>query len=292
MIAVQLFVNGLIAGSIYALVASGFSLIYATNRFVHFAHGTTVTVGAYMLFTFFSLLGLNFFIAAFCTVVSTGLLGLLMFLLIYRPLKQRKSSNAILLVASIGLMIFLENLMLLLFGADVKTLAYIPVRKGIELWGAIITPLQIVIIATALLLLCFVWIFTKYTKLGKAMRAVADNEELAEIMGLNARAVQAKSFVLGSGIAGLASVLVVLEQNIEPVMGTGLIIKGFTGAIIGGISSLPGAVLGSYLLGIVENFGIWWLPSGYKDAIAFVLLFLFLLVRPSGILGISKGIKE
>ena len=154
MIAVQLFVNGLIAGSIYALVASGFSLIYATNRFVHFAHGTTVTVGAYMLFTFFSLLGLNFFIAAFCTVVSTGLLGLLMFLLIYRPLKQRKSSNAILLVASIGLMIFLENLMLLLFGADVKTLAYIPVRKGIELWGAIITPLQIVIIATALLLLC------------------------------------------------------------------------------------------------------------------------------------------
>lgn len=292
MIVFQLFINGLIAGSIYALVASGFSLIYATNRFVHFAHGATVTTGAYILLTLFSTIGLNFYIASLLTIILTGLLGWVMHTLLYQPLKKRKSSNAILLVASIGLMILLENLMLLFFGADVKTLNYLVVRKGIEFGGAVITPLQIVIIFTALVLLVALWVFVKFSKLGKTMRAVADNPELSGIVGINASKIQGYSFILGSAIAGVASILVALEQNIEPVMGTGLIIKGFTGAIIGGVTSLPGAVLGSYLLGLVENFGIWWLPSGYKDAIAFVLLFIFLLVRPTGILGINKGVKE
>lgn len=292
MIAFQLLVNGLIAGSIYALVASGFSLIYATNKFVHFAHGTTVTVSAYFMFALFSQLGVPFYVAAVMTIIGAGALGWLMYAALYRPLKQRGSSNAILLVASIGLMILLENLMLLIFGADVKTLNFIEVRKGIEIGGAVITPLQIVIIAISVLLLISLWILTKKTKFGMTMRAVSDHPELARISGINADKAAAQSFMLGSSIAGLAAILIALEQNIEPVMGTGLIIKGFTGAIIGGITSLPGAVLGSYILGLAENFGIWWLPSGYKDAIAFVLLFVFLLWRPAGILGLSKGSRE
>lgn len=292
MIAFQLLLNGLIAGSIYALVATGFSLIYSTNRFVHFAHGTTVTVSAYVLLTFFSIIGLNFYVAALLTIAVAALLGWVMYRVLYLPLQRKKSSNAILLVASIGLMILLENLMLLIFGADVKTLNFLMVRKGLEIGGAVITPLQIVIIATALVLLILLWLFISRAKLGKAMRAVADNPELARITGINTERVAAQSFALGSAIAGVAAILVALEQNIEPVMGTGLIIKGFTGAIIGGVTSLPGAVLGSYLLGLVENYGIWWLPSGYKDAIAFVLLFAFLLWRPTGILGINKGVKE
>ena len=124
------------------------------------------------------------------------------------------------------------------------------------------------------------------------MRAVADNLELAKINGINTKKVQYIGFGIGSALAGLAGVLIALEQNVNPTMGTGLMLKGFTGAIIGGITSLPGAVLGSYLLGIIENFGIWYLPSGYKDAIAFVLLLLFLLVRPQGILGIKKGVRQ
>lgn len=292
MIAFQLLINGLIAGSIYALVASGFSLIYATNRFVHFAHGTTVTVSAYFLFALFSQLGIPFYVSAALTIVGAGALGWLMYVALYRPLKNRGSSNAILLVASIGLMILLENLMLLIFGADVKTLNFITVRKGIEIGGAVITPLQIVIIAVSVILLVSLWILTKRTKFGMTMRAVADHPELARISGINADKAAIQSFVLGSAIAGLAAILIALEQNIEPVMGTGLIIKGFTGAVIGGIGSLPGAILGSYILGLAENYGIWWLPSGYKDAIAFVLLFVFLLWRPTGILGLSKGARE
>jgi len=301
MIFIQLLINGLIAGSIYALVASGFSLIYATNKFVHFAHGTTVTVSAYVLLTLFSALGLNFYLAAAGTILVAALLGYLMHLLLYQPLRSRKASSAVMLIASIGLMIFLENLMLALFGADVKTVGLLEVRKGIEVGlgaeasakaAAVITPLQIVIIAIAAGLLIALWLFMKKSRLGKTMRAVADNPELARISGINANKVFAQSFALGSAIAGIAAILVALEQNIEPVMGTGLIIKGFTGAIIGGVTSVPGAVLGSYLLGLAENFGIWFLPSGWKDAIAFGLLFVFLLWRPTGILGIAKGARE
>lgn len=292
MIVVQLLINGVIAGSIYALVAVGFSLIYATNRFIHFAHGGFITVSAYLIYLFFTLVGLNFYISALLTVLIAGFLGWLVYRLVYIPLKKRKASNAVLLIASVGLLILLENLMLLIFGANVKSVDYIQIRKGIEIFGGIITPLQIVIVISAIILLLILWFFMKKSRLGKTMRAVADNVELANIIGINAKKVCYLSFIIGTALAGVAGILVALEQNIEPSMGTSLMVKGFTGAIIGGAASVPGSILGSYLLGLVENFGIWFLPSGYKDAIAFVLLFIFLLFKPSGILGLRGKYKE
>jgi branched-subunit amino acid ABC-type transport system permease component len=152
--------------------------------------------------------------------------------------------------------------------------------------------LQVVIVAVSLVLLVLLYFFMKRTKIGKAMRAVADNKDVAEVVGISAEKIYAWSFIVGSAIAGIAAILVGLEQNLEPMMGTNLMIKGFTGAIIGGIGSVPGAVLGSFLLGFAENFGIWFLPSGYKDAIAFVILFIFLLFRPQGILGIKRFLQK
>lgn len=292
MIFFQLLINGLIAGSIYALVAAGFSLIYSTNRFIHLAHGAVVTASGYFLFVLFTRFSVNFYLAAILAVGFGGAVGWLMYKLVYRPLERRGSSSAVLLIAGVGLLILLENLILLTFGAGVKTTGLIRVSRGVEFFGAIITPLQIVIIISSFILLILVWSFVRYSKLGKTMLAVADNPELAKISGINTEIIYSQSFLIGSAIAGFAGILVALEQNLEPLMGTPLIIKGFTGAIIGGITSLPGAVLGSYLLGAVENLGIWYLPSGWKDAIAFGLLFVFLLFRPSGILGISKGIRE
>ena len=128
----------------------------------------------------------------------------------------------------------------------------------------------------------------KKTRIGKAMRAVADNKDMAEVIGISSEKIYSVVFMVGSAVAGIAAILVGLEQNLEPTMGTNLMIKGFTAAIIGGIGSVPGAILGSYLLGFAENFGIWFLPSGYKDAIAFIILFIFLLFRHQGILGIKK----
>lgn len=291
-IVAQLLVNGVIAGSVYALVAAGFSLIYATNRFVHFAHGAVVVVAAYAMYAFFALLGLGFLPSFVLTLLFSGALGYLQFQGVYLPLKKRKSSNVILLLASVGLMLLFENLVLLLFGSDVKMLDVFEVGRGISMFGFIITKIQIIMIVTSLILLLALNILLKKTRLGTALRAVADNPDLAEIMGISARKLQSLSFVLGSAIAGIASVLIAIEQNLEPFMGSRLMIKGFTAAIVGGVSSVEGAILGSFILGIVENVGIWFLPSGYKDAIAFVVLILFLVIKPTGVLGINKGNKE
>lgn len=283
--AFQLLINGLIAGAIYALVASGFSLIYSTNKFIHLAHGSTIAFSAYILYFLYSTIGMNFGFAAVLTIIFASLIGYSMNLFIYKPLRKRKTSSVILLIASVGLLILFESLILLLFGADVKTIGFIEVSEGISILGAIITPLQISIIITSIILFIILLLFMKKTKTGKAMRAVSDNKDVAEIVGISSERIYSWSFIIGSSLAGIAAILIGLEQNLEPVMGTSLIIKGFAAAIIGGIGSVPGSILGAFFLGIVENFGIWYLPSGYKDAIAFILLFIFLLFRPQGILG-------
>ena len=291
-IVIQLLINGLIAGAIYALVASGFSLIYSTCKFIHFAHGATIAFSAYILYFLFSVLGLNFGFAVILSIAFASLLGYGMNFFIYKQLRKQKSSSVILLIASVALLILLESFILLFFGADVKTIGFIKVAKGMEFLGAMITPLQIFIIFSSLILLVGLFFFMKKTKIGKAMRAVSDNKDVAEIVGISSEKIYSWSFIIGSAIAGIAAILISLEQNLEPMMGTSLMIKGFAATIIGGIGSVPGAILGAFLLGLIENFGIWYLPSGYKDAIAFTLLFLFLLFRPQGILGIKRGQKD
>ena len=288
---VQLLINGIIAGSIYALIASGFSLIYSVAKFMHFAHGAVVTVSAFFLFFLVGMLKFPFALGVILTIVFAAFLGLIINLFCYKPLRNRKATNAVLLIASLALFIFFQSLMIALFGADIKTIRRGQISTGINVFGGIITELQIIIVIVSIILLVLLWFFMKKSKLGKAMRAVADNKEVAQTVGINPEKIYNYTFIIGSAIAGIAAVLIALEQNIEPNMGFTLIIKGFTGSIIGGIGSVPGAVLGSYLLGFVENFGIWYLPSGYKDAIAFFLLFIFLLVRPQGILGLKKGVS-
>lgn len=291
-IALQLLVNGLVAGAIYALVSSGFSLIYSVNKFVHFAHGVIIAFSAYALYFLFSQLGLNFWIAVIFSVIFGAILGYLSNRFVYKQLRKRKASSVILLVSGIGLLILLESFILLFFGADVKFIDFIKISKGIEILGAIITPLQIIIVFVSVVLLFVLFFLMKKTKIGKAMRAVADNKEVAEIVGISSEKIYSWSFIIGSAVAGIAAVLIGLEQNIEPTMGTNLMIRGMTASIIGGIGSVPGAILGSFLLGILENFGIWFLPSGYKDAIVFILLFVFLLFRPQGILGIKRRVEK
>lgn len=288
----QLLVNGLIAGAIYALIASGFSLIYSTNKFVHFAHGTVAILGGYILYWLCSLLGLNFFVAVLLAIVLTAFIGYLLNMFIYKPLRTKKSSSSILLIASVGILILLESLILILFGADVKTINFIQVNTGLSIAGALITPLQIVIIAVSAILFVFLYLFMNKTKIGKAMRAVSDNKDVAEVVGISSEKIYSWSFVIGSAIAGIAGILIALEQNLEPTMGTNLMVKGFAGAIIGGIGNVPGAIVGSLFLGLAENFGIWYLPSGYKDAIAFLILFIFLLFKPNGMFNVKRGVLK
>lgn len=292
MVISQLTANGLIAGSIISLVAASFSLIYSTNKFPHFSHGALVAAGGYLFFTFVNLLGLSLISSVLLTLIFSGIIGVVIYYGLYHQLELRGASMVILLIASIALMILIENLLLLFYGADVKSMDLIPVETGLTVLGANITNLQIGILLVSVILFIGLYLFVRFTRLGKIMRAVADDPELAKISGVDPVKMKAYSFVIGSMLAGIAGILIGLEQNLTPTMGTNLIIKGFTGAVIGGISSIPGAILGSYLLGFAENFGIWYLPSGYKSAIAFTLLLIFLLFKPKGILGINKGAKK
>jgi branched-chain amino acid transport system permease protein len=180
----------------------------------------------------------------------------------------------------------------MLFGANVRNLEPFQFTGAIKFGSAIITSLQIGIIVTSIVVLILLVFLMKGTKIGKAMRAVADNKETAEIIGINSEKIYAWSMVIGSVVAGIAGVLIGLEQNLTPTMGTYLVVKSFAGVVIGGIGSISGAVLGSFLLGLIENVGIWFLPSGYQDAITFAVLFIFLVLRPQGILGIKNILSK
>lgn len=288
-LAAQLITNGLIAGAIYALVASGFSLIYNVTKFMHFAHGAVLALGAYFIYTLASV-RLTFPLAVLVTILLTCAAGEVVNRLVYRPLRARKASSAVLLISSLAAMIFLNALILAIWGADIKTIS-LPYRNAVfDISGVLITGVQVTIILVALLLLLGLWWLMTKTRLGKAMRALADHKEVAQTVGINPEQLYTLTFIVGSLLAAVAGILIGIEQNLQPTMGVSLILKGFTGAVIGGMLSVPGAVLGSLLLGLVENIGIWWLPSGYKDAIAFALLFIFLLFRPQGILG--KKVRE
>ncbi|RMD66905.1 branched-chain amino acid ABC transporter permease [Candidatus Pacearchaeota archaeon] len=291
-IALQYVLNGIITGSIYALVAAGFALIYSTNKFMHFAHGAVVVLAGYFFYSLFSSAHLSIFLALPLTLVFGSLVGLAVYKLAYQPMQKKRASNVVLLILSIALLILIENAIQAIYGADVQQLSVGSARSSLEFAGARITLLQLAIIASSVVFFIFLWLGMNKTSLGRKMRAVADSRELADIAGIDSRKVIAWSFVVGSFLAAFAGTLIGMEQNLTPTMGTNLMVKAFAGAVVGGVASVPGAIAGSYLVGLAENLGIVFLPSSYKDAIAFALLFIFLLAKPEGLFGIEKGVKD
>ena len=287
MVIIQLLINSLVIGSIYALIASGFSLIYKSNKFFHFAHGAVVAFCGYIFYFLFSLLNFNLILSVLFSLIFSGLLGAFFFYEIFSPLRKKNSSKLVLLLISVALMIILQNIILLLFGANTK-LIRLTSQKIFVFLGATITPVEICIIGIAVLLFFILSYVMKKTKFGRNIRAISGSEELSEVVGINPDKTLAGAFILSSLIAGIAGILIGIEQNLNSTMGTMLSIKGFIGAVIGGIASVPGAIIGSYILGFIENFGTWYLSSGYKDLISFIILFLFLLLKPEGLFGGNK----
>jgi len=286
MVLEQLVVNGIIAGSEYALLAIGLTLIFGILRLIHFAHGEVAMVGAYTAFAVSSFLGLPLFVGFFAAIVVGTGLGLAVNRIAFKPL--RKEHLLMPLIAAIAVSIILQNVIALFFGNEIKTYALGPVEKGMEMLGFIITKTQVLIIVVALALMVLTWVLLKKTKIGKQVEAVACNRHLAESIGINSEKVITATFAYGSALAAAGGVLIAMETNLEPMMGLMPNIKAFAAVIVGGVGSVPGAILGSYFIGLAENIGIWYLPSGYKDAIAFFILVVFLLFRPRGILGKKK----
>lgn len=281
----QLILNSIIAGAIYMLVALGFNLIYGTVKFFDLGYGALAAVGGYLTFWLYKELGLNLYGSVLIAILVAGLIGVLINWLVYAPLRKRKASGMVLLVASLGVLTALQAIIAILFTSQFQTLTLAAgAQKVFEVAGGVITSVQVTILALGLLIMLGLAILLRYTMFGKAVRAISDDEEVAKIVGINTSKIVAGVFFLGSAIAGLAGILVGFDTGIEPTMGLSLLLKGVIAAIIGGVGNVYGGVLGAFLLGFVENFGIWKISGEWKDAIAFAALLLFLLFRPSGLL--------
>lgn len=279
---VQLFINGLVAGSIYGIVAVGYSMVYSILRFVNFAHGYVAMIGMYMAYTFSVRMGMNFFVSALSAVVFSCLLGWLVERAAYRPL--RRSFYLAPLITSIGVSFLLEAVALLVWGADIRSYN-VPIREGLEVLGARITAVQIWIIAAlAASLMVLMWLLNR-TILGAAIRATADDQDMARMLGVNTDSIIVVVFLVGSAMAAVAGILLGLETNLQPTMGLVVTVKAFAAVILGGLGNIYGGLIGGLLIGFAENFGIWFIPAVWKDAIAYTILLVILLVKPSGLFG-------
>lgn len=280
----QLIVNSIIAGAIYSMVALGFNLIYGTARFFDLGYGALTAVGGYAVFYFSKSLGLNIYGSILLGIIIAGLVGYLIELLVYKKLRVRKSTSMVFMVASLGVMTAVQAVVAILFSSQFQVYPNSINSQTFDVFGGVITGVQLIIFVTALVIMCGLVLVLKFTKFGKAVKAVSDDPEVSKIVGINTDSIISKIFFIGSCIAGLAGILVGFDTGIEPTMGFSLLLKGVVASIIGGVGNIYGAVLGSFLLGFVENFGIWKISGEWKDAIAFTVLIIFLIWRPQGIL--------
>lgn len=281
----QLILNSVIAGAIYTLMALGFNLIYGVAKFFNLAHGVIAAVGGYCIFFLAKTLGLNLYLSIAAAVVFSGLAGFLFDKLVYLPLRKRKASNMVLLVASLGVLTASQSVIAILFTSQFRILTgEIVGQRVFALMGGTITSTQLIILASGAVITAALFFLLNRTMFGKAVMAISDDAEVARVVGINTDNAIGYVFFIGSAIAGLAGVLVGFDTGIEPNMGMRLLLSGVIASIIGGIGNIYGGVVGSFLLGFVENFGIWKIPGEWKDAIAFVLLIFFLLWRPEGII--------
>jgi branched-subunit amino acid ABC-type transport system permease component len=275
----QSILNGILAGCIYALFAMGLTLIYGVLNFINFAHGEIIMWSAYFLFL---LMGKPFqiplAIALAPSLFLAALLGMGMDRVVFKPLRQ--ANRLTLLIAALGLSFFLRNGAQLFWGAEIRTYGF-EIKRGLRFLGISLTINQLAIIVTSLLCVLLVYLLFYRSRLGKSMRAVSDNLELARIVGIDAKRAITTAWVIASILAGAGGILLALDTNLHPEMGLINLVKAFAATLLGGVGNLWGALLGGLVIGLAENLGVLIISTGYKDAIAFGIMVLMLLIRPS-----------
>lgn len=281
----QLVVNSIIAGAIYSMVALGFNLIYGTAKFFDLGYGVLTAVGGYAVFYFSKTLGLDIYLSILLGVFIAGLIGFIIEKLVYKKLRQKKASSMVFMVAALGVMTAIQAIIAILFSSQFQVFPVSINSQTYDIFGGIITGVQAIIFISGIVIMIALVLVLKFTKFGRAIRAVSDDEEVSKIVGIDTDKIIGKVFFIGSAIAGLTGILVGFDTGIEPTMGFSLLLKGVIASIIGGVGNIYGGVLGAFFLGFIENFGIWKISGEWKDAISFAVLILFLLLRPQGIFG-------
>jgi branched-chain amino acid transport system permease protein len=280
----QQILNGLTAGSVYALIALGYTMIYGILGLINFAQGELYMAGAFATVLLLSVYEVNFFVAFLFGMGVAAVLGVILERVAFRPL--RGSHPLVPLISAIGASIFLQSLALLLFGPADRAFPRHFEFASLDIAGVNISTLQVAILGTALFFMVLLVVFVKYTKFGKAIVATALDQETARLMGINVDRMIALTFLIGSALSGAAGIMMAIFYNATyPCMGLLPGLKAFSAAVLGGVGNIPGAIVGGLILGVAENLGAGYLSSGYKDAVAFAILIVVLLVRPSGLLG-------
>lgn len=288
--------NGLVLGGIYALIAVGYTMVYGIIQLINFAHGEIFMFGAYFAFTLVTFLNIPFWIALPMSMILCAVLGMIIDVIAYRPLRDASRLSA--LITAIGMSIGLQNLAQLIWKADQRTIrsdllpSFFLSQNAINLPGGAALPYRdLFIIVLAIVLMVGLNRLIHLTKVGKAMRACAQNKVASNLMGINTNQVILITFAIGSALGAVAGVMVGLREVIEPMMGYYKGVAAFAAAVLGGIGNITGAMLGGILIGLAEALGAGYIDSSYRVAFAYIIMIAVILVRPSGLLGKSTGTR-
>ena len=287
----QYLINGISIGSVYAIIALGYTMVYGIAKMLNFAHGDVIMVGAYISFCATSYLGLPSWLSVVAACIVCTVLGIVIEGLAYKPL--RGTPSLAVLITAIGVSYFLQNAAQLIWSSSPKNFTSVVTMKPVSLAGGqiVITGEVLLTVAVCILVMVGLTLFTGKTRTGKAMRAVSEDRDAAQLMGINVNQTISITFAIGSALAAVAGVLLCSTvPTLQPTTGSMPGIRAFTAAVFGGIGSIPGAMLGGILLGIIENFSKAYISTQFSDAIVFFVLIVILLVKPAGLLG--KQIQE
>lgn len=284
-------INGLSLGSVYAIIALGYTMVYGIAKMLNFAHGDIIMVGGYICFCAVNYLGLPTGVGVLLSIVGCTVLGIVIERLAYKPLRNAPSLDV--LITAIGVSYFLQNSALLIWGSDTKSFPSVVNLPSVSLFDGqlVVSAITIVTVVTGIIVMVGLTMFTGKTRMGKAMRACSEDRGAATLMGINVNSTISLTFAIGSGLAAVAGVLMCSAYpTLIPTTGSLPGIKAFTAAVIGGIGSIPGAFVGGLVLGVIEIFAKAYVGTQLADAIVFGVLIVVLLVKPSGLLG--KTIRE
>ena len=284
-------INGLSLGSVYAIIALGYTMVYGIAKMLNFAHGDIIMVGGYVCFCAINYLGLPTGVGVLLSIVACTVLGIVIERLAYKPLRNAPSLDV--LITAIGVSYFLQNAALLIWGSDTKSFPSVVNLPSVSLFGGqlVVSAITIVTVIAGVVVMVGLTMFTGKTRMGKAMRACSEDRGAATLMGINVNSTISLTFAIGSGLAAVAGVLMCSAYpTLIPTTGSLPGIKAFTAAVIGGIGSIPGAFVGGLVLGVIEIFAKAYVGTQLADAIVFGVLIVVLLVKPSGLLG--KTVRE
>ncbi len=284
---IEQLINGLRSGSIYALIALGYTMVYGIAKMINFAHGDIIMVGAYSLYVFIARLKMPVVPAVIFTILVCAIIGVVIEKVAYKPL--RKAPPLAVLITAIGVSYLLQNLAQLIFTANPITFKSIINLKAVKIAGITIPGITLVTLVVTFICMAALTLFINKTKAGSAMRAVSEDKAAAQLMGINVNRTISMTFAIGSALAAVAGIIFICQfQSVEPTLGALPGIKAFVAAVLGGIGSVPGAMLGGLLLGVIESVSKAYISTQLADAIVFGVLVIVLLVKPSGLLGKNR----